>query len=185
MDKTNPIELRRLFLVDWLPEPLSRASAHIQIFDNYIANTRMRLRSVRDPETKEWTRILQQGIQLKDDLTQWKVSEIYLNEGEYAQFQIFEGMEIRKNRYFLEIDGRMAAFDVFLGNLWGLCMARVEFDTAVELERFEPPGYFVFEVTSDPFFTGTSLVTKTINEIKVEVAKLGAELPVLQDNREI
>lgn len=182
MDKTNLTELRRLFLVEGLPEPLTPASAHIQIFDNYIANTRMRLRSVRDPDSKVWTHILQQGIPLKQDLTYWKVSEIFLNEGEYAQFRIFEGTEIRKNRYFHEIDGRMATFDIFLGDLRGLNMARVEFDMDEELERYEPPGYFIFEVTSDPFFTGQILVNKKFDEVQAEIAKLGSETPVQRDS---
>ena len=185
MDKTNATKLRRLFLVEGLPDPLTPASSHIQIFDNYIANTRMRLRSVRDPETKEWAHILQQGIPLKPDLTYWKVSEIFMNEGEYAQFRIFEGTEIRKNRYFHEIDGRMVAFDIFLGDLRGLNIARVEFDSEDELERYEPPGYFIFEVTSDPFFTGQILVNKKLDEVQAEIAKLGSEVPVLRDSAEI
>ena len=102
-----------------------------------------------------------------------KISEIYLNDAEYAHFQTFEGNEIRKNRYFHEFDGRSFAFDVFLGKLWGLNMARVEFDAVDELERFEPPPFAVFEVTDDAFFLGEILVTKTFEDVRSEVAKIG------------
>ena len=68
MNKTSRTELRRVFLLENLPKPLTRASRHLQIFDNYIENTRLRLRSVRVPETKDWTWILQQ-IELSKDLS--------------------------------------------------------------------------------------------------------------------
>ena len=177
MDKTNRTELHRSFLLEALPEPLTRASAHIQIFDNYIAGTRLRLRSVRDPETASWTRILQQRFPLVEDrLSAMKISEIYLNDAEHAQLQIFEGSEIRKNRYFHEFDGRIFAFDVFLGKLWGLNMARVEFDSAEDLDQFEPPPFAAFEVTSDPFFLGETLVTKDFEDVRAEVAKFANQI---------
>lgn len=172
MDKTNRTEMHRSFLVEGLPEPLTRASAHLQIFDNYLAGTRLRLRSVRDPESAAWTRILQQRFPATDDnLACLKISEIYLNEAEYANFQIFEGSEIRKNRYFHEFDGRTFAFDVFLGKLWGLNIARAEFDDERELAQFEPPAFAVLDITNEPFFMGDVLVTKTFDEVRTEVAR--------------
>lgn len=178
MNKTNPTEYHRLFLVEGLPEPLTRASAHIQIFDNYIDGTRLRLRAVRDPETKEWTRILQQRIGLDHEAEgSLKTAEIYLNDAEYAQLAHFEGTEIRKNRYFHDVDGRMIAFDVYLGPLWGLNMAVVTFQSPVEQRIFEPPPFAIFEVTGDTFFLGENLVQKSFAEVQSEVAKLGATMP--------
>ena len=176
MDKTNRTEMHRSFLVEGLPEPLTRASAHIQLFDNYIPETRLRLRSVRDPETAGWTRILQQRFPTGEgNLSCLKFSEIYLNDAEYAHFQIFEGMEIRKNRYFHEFDRRTFAFDVLLGKLWGLNIARIEFETEDELEQFEPPAFAVIEITNDPFFLGEILVTKTFEEVRAEVSRLESQ----------
>ena len=173
MDKTNRTEIHRAFLIEGLPEPLTRASAHIQIFDNYIADTRLRIRSVRDPETAGWTRILQQRFPVNaDDLSELKFAEIYLNDTEHAHFEIFEGTEIRKNRYFHEFDGRTFAFDVYMGKLWGLNIARLEFETAAELDRFEPPPFAVIEITNDPFFLGEVLVMKSFEDVRLEVSKL-------------
>ena len=173
MDKTNRTEMHRAFLIEGLPEPLTRASAHIQIFDNYIEGTRLRIRSVRDPETAGWTRIMQQRFPAGEgDLSTLKFAEIYLNEAEHAHFEIFEGTEIRKNRYFHEYDGRTFAFDVYLGKLWGLNIARVDFETRDELDQFESPPFAVVEITNDPFFLGEILVTKSFEDVRSEVSKL-------------
>ena len=171
MDKTYRTEFFRLFLIDALPAPLTPASSHIQLFDNYIANTRMRIRSIRVPETKEWTRTLQQRFRV-DGQPQWKIAEIHLNEAEHAQFEIFEGDEIRKNRYFHEFDGRTFSFDIYLGGLWGLNRARVDFQTNDELADLSPPPFAVFEVTNDPFFEDTSLVYKKFDDVRDAVANL-------------
>ncbi len=178
MDKTHKTELRRVFLIKDLPAPLTRASRHLQIFDNYIENTRLRLRSVRVPETKEWTWILQQRIAL-EDLSHWQVSEINLSETEHAAFEIFEGREvrknervqtneIRKNRYFYESGGKEIEIDVFLGELWGLNLAKVHFETTEELRAFETPLIALLEVTSNKFFLGENLLGKTFADVRKE-----------------
>lgn len=174
MDKTYRTEFHRTFLIETLPGPLTRSSSHIQLFDNYIANTRMRIRSIRIPETKEWTWVLQQRFPIIDaDLSTWKTAEIHLNETEHAQFEHLEGIEIRKNRYFHEFDGRMFTFDVYLGALWGLNRARVEFETREDLVKFEPPPFAIFEVTYESFFGDENLVAKTFEEVQAEVARIG------------
>ncbi|MEO7672512.1 MAG: hypothetical protein ABIU09_00365 [Pyrinomonadaceae bacterium] len=181
MDKTSKNEFQRIFLIEALPEPLTRASRHLQFFDNYIANTRMRLRSIRDPQTKAWTHILQQRFPANDeDLSCLKTAEIFLSESEYDRFKLFEGSEIRKNRYFHEFDRRSVALDVYLGDFWGLNMARFEFDNAASLTAFEPPPFAVFEVTNDPFFLGDNLVLKKFADVQAEVAKIGATAPVAE-----
>ena len=175
MDKTYKTEFHRVFLVEALPEPLTRASRHLQFFDNYIANTRMRLRSVRDPETKGWTHVLQQRSPAEEnDLSCLKIAEIYLNEAEYDRFKLFEGSEVRKNRYFHEFGGRPFTFDVFLGDLWGLNVAKVEFADSASQHNFDPPSFAVFEVTKDPFFLGDNLVFKSFADVQSEVAKVVA-----------
>lgn len=178
MDKTSRIELRRVFLLENLPEPLTRASRHLQIFDNYIENTRLRLRSVRVPETKAWTWILQQ-ITLFEDFSKREIAEIYLNEFEHAAFEIFEGREvikneraetneIRKNRYFYDSGDREVEIDIFLGGLWGLNLAKVYFETMEELREFKPPPFSILEVTRNEFFIGANLVGKTFSDVQAE-----------------
>lgn len=171
MNKTYRDEFRRLFLLEHLPEPVRRSDAHLQIYDNYIFNTRLRLRSVRVPETKQWTWLLQQKFAVGEELSCWKIAEINLNEAEHAVFKIFEGHELRKNRYYFESDGRRIEVDSFLGDLFGLNLARVCFDTAAEMEDFQFP-FPVVEVTGDRFFLGENLYDKTFAEIEREAAAL-------------
>ena len=178
MNKTSEIEWCRRFLIEKLPEPLTRASSHLQIFDSYVENTRLRLRRIRDPYTGAWTRSLQQMIAAGDlESNVRKIAEIHLNDAEYAVFQRFEGREIRKNRYFHEIDRIVFTFDVYLGDLAGLTTARACFENADEMESYEPPRFTIFETTNDPFFAGENLVGKHYKEVRAEVDKLGLQLP--------
>jgi hypothetical protein len=188
MDKTKQIETRRVFLIENLPAPLTRASRHLQIFDNYIENTRLRLRSVRSPETKHWTWILEQRFPLdKKDLTVWNVARIYLSETEHATFEIFEGREvrrnermetneIRKNRYFYDSDDKQIEIDVFLGELWGLNLAKVYFESLEELQEYKLPSFALLEVTSNEFFVEKNLVGKTFPDVQNEFRKIAGDI---------
>ena len=172
MNKTAQTELHRLFLIEGLPEPLTPASSHLQLFDNYIENTRIRLRNIREPYSRSWTRILQQRFPANDEqYAVSKLAEIYLNDAEYAAFERFEGREIRKNRYFHEFDRASFVFDVYLGGLWGLNTARVDFETREQLATFAAPAFAVFEVTNDPFFAGENLVGKKFDDVREEVER--------------
>ena len=175
MNKTAHTEFQRLFLIERLPEPLTPASSHLQIFDNYIENTRLRLRQIRDPYSNSWLRKLQQRFHAGDGENSInKIAEIPLNEAEYSVFAQFEGREIRKNRYFHEFENVSFAFDVYLGRLWGLNTTKVEFDTHEHLETFIPPPFAVFEVTNDPYFSGENLVEKKFTDIQAEVARIAS-----------
>lgn len=182
MNKTAETEWVRLFLTDALPEPLTPASSHLQVFDNYIENTRMRLRSVRDPYNNTWTRSLEQRFAITDDGgTVTKIAAIHLNDDEYAVFERFEGCEIRKNRYFHEFDRLSFVFDVYLGPLWGLSTAKVEFESRERMEGLIPPPFAVYEVTTDAFFSGHNLVAKTFADVQAEVSTLMPVTPALAD----
>ena len=181
MDKTHRTELRRVFLLDNLPAPLTRASRHWQIFDNYIENTRLRLRSIRIPETKRWIWILQQRFAL-ENLSEWQISEIYLNEAEHAALEIFEGREVkknervqtnevRKNRYFYDFNNRQIEIDLFLGELWGLILAKVYFENETEKQDFENMPFAISEVTHNEFYIGENLIGKTFADVQTEFEK--------------
>jgi CYTH domain-containing protein len=180
MNRTFRTELRRLFLFQTLPAPLTAASSHLQIFDNYIENTRLRIRSARSPETKQWTFVLQQIIVVADDLSRSEISEIYLNDAEHQVFEQFEGREIkrneraatneiRKNRYFYDFHGKQIELDVFLGDLWGVNLARVTFENETELKDFTAPPFAVLEATNNPFFAGANLVGKKLADVRAEL----------------
>ncbi len=173
MDKTYRTEFRRRYLIEALPEPLTRASRHLQIFDNYITGTRMRIRTVRDPETKAWTWTLQQRLASGGDgPIVMKIGEIHLNEAEHTIFEPFEGNEIRKNRYFHEFDGISFAFDMYLGSLWGLNIASTELPYEKTFAELAPPLFAVFDMSAEPFFLGESLFEAKFADVQDEVARI-------------
>jgi hypothetical protein len=176
-------ELRRVFILAGLPEPLTRADEHLQFFDNYIENTRLRLRTIRSPQTKQWRWILEQRFPANEgDWSRWLVAEIHLNEAEHAAFEMFEGRKIKKNervesnelrfnRYFYDFGGRKIEIDVFLNPLWGLNLAKVFFESEAEMRDFVLPDFAVADVTQNKFFTGVNLVGKTIEDVRTELRK--------------
>jgi len=171
--KTAETHLSRLYLIEGLPEPLTNASSHLQLFDGYIPNTRIRIRSVRDPYSKAWTRTLQQ-VFLSEEAGHpaVKSSEFHLNEAEYEAFAGLEGLEIRKNRYFQEFDRSRILFDIYLGKLQGLSTASFEFASMEDFDAFAPPPFAKIEVTGNAFFLGTNLVEKTFADVQEEIREL-------------
>jgi CYTH domain-containing protein len=165
-------ERERKFLLRELPEPLTRASKHVQIWDNYITHTRLRLRKIRVPETKEriW-KLTQKFAPDREDFSRTVITNIYLSPAEYEVLSVFEGNEIRKNRYPFEHEGRAYGIDVFLGGLWGLILAETQFETDEEMDAFTPPPFVVADVTNDEAFTGAKLVELSLDEIRGEIQK--------------
>lgn len=161
------IERERRFLLKELPEGLTRASEHVQLWDNYITNTRLRLRKMRVPATKEYTwKLTQKFAPDREDFSHNIITNIYLSAAEYEIFSVFEANEIRKNRYPFEHEGRVYSVDVFLGALWGLMLAEIEFETDEEMNALNVPSFVLTEVTNDEMFTGARLVDQTYDEIR-------------------
>ena len=165
--KYSRIERERRFLLSELPEPLTRASLHTQITDNYITNTRLRLRKVRVPQTNKWTvKLTQKFATDPNDFSRTVITNIYLSPKEYQVLALFEGNEIRKNRYPFEYEGRAYSIDVFLGALWGLILAETSFENDEEMENFLTPSFVDMDVTKDEIFTGGKLAFSTADEIR-------------------
>ena len=166
------IERERRFLLRDLPEPLTRASEHVQIWDNYITNTRLRLRKIRVPKTKEYVlKLTQKYAPAPPDFSRTVITNIYLSPAEYEVLSVFEGNEIRKNRYPFEQEGRAYSIDIFLGALWGLVLAETSFETDEEMRAFTPPSFAVADVTEDELFTSARLVEITIDELRAELER--------------
>src|SRR5712692_5958013 len=164
------IERGRRYLLPDLPEGLSRANNHLQITDNYLTGTRLRLRKVRDPRTNKWTvKFTQKFAPNRSDLSRTIITNIYLNAMEAEVLSLFEANEIRKNRYPFEFQGRKFSIDMFLGELFGLVLAEVSFDTDEELDSFPKPPFALADVTNVEIFTGGRLSELTFEDIRNEV----------------
>ncbi|HEV7844324.1 MAG TPA: hypothetical protein VGO69_11555 [Pyrinomonadaceae bacterium] len=169
-DKYTRVERERRFLLRDMPEPLTRASEHVQIWDNYITGTRLRLRKIRTPQTRKWRlKLTQKFAPAPSDSSRTVITNTYLSAYEYQVLSVFEGNEIRKNRYPYEHEGRKYSIDVFLGALWGLILAETEFETDEEMLGFTPPPFVALEVTSDETFTGGTLVELSYEDLRAKL----------------
>ena len=166
------VERERRYLLRDLPEGMTRADPHVQITDNYITGSRLRLRKVREPRTNKWTvKFTQKFAPDPNDLSRTIITNTYLNALEAETLSIFNSNEIRKNRYKFEFDGREFAVDMFLGDLFGLVLAEVSFETDEELESFPKPPFALVDVTNEELFSGGRLCELTFSDIKDEIAK--------------
>ena len=163
------LERERRYLLKDLPEGLTRASPHLQITDNYITGTRLRLRKVREPQSNKWTvKFTQKYAPNPADLSRCIITNTYLTAAESEVLAVFEANEIRKNRYPFEFAGRKFSIDLFLGDLFGLVLAETSFATDDELDSFPQPPFAVEDVTNDNLFSGGNLSVSTFAEVREE-----------------
>jgi CYTH domain-containing protein len=168
------LERERRYLLQDLPAGITRADHHLQITDNYITGTRLRIRKVRDPRTSKWTvKFTQKFAPDPRDFARTLITNIYLDSYEAEVLSVFEANEIRKNRYYFEWEGRRFSVDMFLGDLFGLVLAEVSFDNDEELENFRMPEFALADVTNNELFTGGRLCELTIADIRKEVERSG------------
>ncbi|HKO45368.1 MAG TPA: hypothetical protein VJU84_18990 [Pyrinomonadaceae bacterium] len=168
------VERERRYLLKDLPEGLTRADPHVQITDNYITGTRLRLRKVRDPRTNKWVvKFTQKFAPNPSDYSRTIITNTYLNALEAESLSMFDANEIRKNRYKFQYGGREFAVDMFLGDLFGLVLAEVSFETDDELDNFAKPAFAIADVTNHELFTGGKLSRLTFEDIRREIVKDG------------
>jgi len=165
------IERERRYLLRDLPEGLGRADHHLQITDNYITGTRLRLRKVRDPKTNKWiVKFTQKFAPDPEDLSRTIITNTYLNAAEAERLAIFEANEIRKNRYPFEFEGHQFSIDMFLGDLLGLVLAEISFESDEELDSFPQPQFALADVTNNEMFTGGRLSELSFEDIRNQIA---------------
>jgi CYTH domain-containing protein len=168
------VERERRFLLNDLPEGLARTDAHVQITDNYITGTRLRIRKVRDPKTNKWTvKFTQKFAPDPEDLSRTIITNTYLTALEAETLSVFEANEIRKNRYYFDFDGRRFSVDLFLGDLLGLVLAETSFETDEEMAEFQTPSFALADVTNNEIFTGGRLCHLTFADIRSEAQQAG------------
>ena len=166
------VERERRYLLRELPEGVTPRDEHAQITDNYITNTRLRLRKSRWVPTGEWSlKLTQKHAPAPPDFSRTLITSIFLTEYEYEVLSVFEGNELRKNRYPFEHEGRLYSVDLFLGALRGLVLAETDFDSDEEMDAFPLPPFAVMDVTRDETFTGARLVELTADDIRREIGR--------------
>jgi len=168
------IERERRYLLQDLPEGLSRADHHLQITDNYITGTRLRIRKVRDPETNKWVvKFTQKFAPDPRDLSRTIITSTYLNATEAEVLSVFAANEIRKNRYYFEYEDRKFSIDMFIGDLFGLVLAETSFESDEDLEAFSVPPFALADVTQNELFTGGKLSEMRFEDVRDAIQQSG------------
>jgi len=168
------IERERRYLLQDLPEGLSRADHHLQITDNYLTGTRLRIRKVRDPKTNKWVvKFTQKFAPDPRDLSRTIITNTYLNATEAELLSVFEANEIRKNRYYFEYEDRKFSIDMFIGDLFGLVLAETSFETDEDLEAFSVPPFALADVTQNELFTGGKLSEMRFEDVRDAIQQSG------------
>ena len=168
------IERERRYLLSDLPEGMTRADHHLQITDNYITGTRLRIRKVRDPQTNKWVvKFTQKFAPNPDDLSRTIITNLYLNATEAGTLSIFEANEIRKNRYYYEFAGRRFSVDMFIGDLFGLVLAETCCETDDELDSLITPSFALADVTNIELFSGGKLSELKYEDVRKEILQSG------------
>jgi adenylate cyclase len=74
-----------------------------------------------------------------------------------ALWPLTEGRRLRKRRHVLAHDGLEIEVDVYQGELEGLIVAEIEFDSEEQARGFEPPDWLGDDVTGDERFLNENL----------------------------
>jgi CYTH domain-containing protein len=148
------MEIERKFLVDRPPDLTSRSSTRIE--QGYLsliehgAEVRLRRRdgeltlTVKGGGGRERTEV-----------------ELPLTGEQFEELWPFtEGRRLVKVRHLVPVGGLTAEVDVYEGELEGLRIAEVEFESEVEADRFNPPEWLGDEVTGDQRYLNERLAVE-------------------------
>jgi CYTH domain-containing protein/CHAD domain-containing protein len=156
------VERERKFLVDAVPADLDRSTA-VALRQGYLAaDERSPGRStvfsqaavrVRDAGPEGCTLTVKAGSGAVRTELEWPIEQ-----GEFdAAWPHTEGRRIEKKRHRIPFGDHVIELDVFGGDLDGLVIAEVEFDSGDAMDAFEPPPWFGREVTDDRAYANATL----------------------------
>jgi CYTH domain-containing protein len=147
-------ELERRFLLNRLPEGAGHGRL---ILDRYIAGTRLRLRRVEPPEPQY--KLSQKEAPAPPDYAVTTITTIYLSEEEYGVLSALPGRELHKRRHHLG----PYSIDVFEGELTGLILAEITFESDAEIRAHPTPDFAARDVSDDVRYTGGALAANGLS----------------------
>jgi CYTH domain-containing protein len=159
------IEIERKFLVGRLPADLDRRDG-TPIRQGYLiaTETGIELRIRQKQET------FYQTIKMGSGLARTEI-EIELTRVQFQQLWPFTaGRRIDKTRITLPVGAHTAELDRFEGDLDGLALVEVEFDSVAASAAFDPPDWFGREVTEDERYKNKHLAVHGVPESKTKPA---------------
>jgi CYTH domain-containing protein/CHAD domain-containing protein len=146
------VERERRFLVD-VPPPEVVPSGPVLLRQGYLAAGEQRSVRVRDAGADGCTLTVKGGQGLERIELEWPITRDDFD----AAWPLTDGQRIEKVRHSIPQGSLVIELDVFGGDLDGLVIAEVEFDSVEASDAFEPPAWFGREVTEDGRYSNASL----------------------------
>lgn len=147
------IEIERKFLLAGVPSTMKLAKRE-PIRQGYLAldgDTEVRVRLT--PKKAVLTIKAGRGaVRAEEEL------ELDRRQGD-ALYELTEGRRVQKVRRRVRVDDTVVEVDEYQGALDGLVVAEVEFDDEEASRNFDPPPWFVREVTDDRRYSNRSLAS--------------------------
>lgn len=163
------LELELTFLAKELPKNIKIVKP-TRIIDIYIPDTpkhsHLRLRQKGDKYEMTKKMPIVEG-----DASEQIEQTISLTKDEFIALSSCSKKRVAKDRYNVEIEGRVAEIDVFIGDLKGLVLMDFEFNTIAEKSAFKIPSVALADVTQEDFIAGGLLAGKTYNDIASELER--------------
>ena len=150
------LERERRFLTARAAD-LPTASRVLEIEDRYVTGTRLRLRTVREPDRGLVRKLGQKARFAAADSSALVHTTMYLDEDEYALLAVLPATTLGKTRHIVPLTDELdAAVDVFRGALAGLRIAEVDLGSDGGLPK-PLPAWLGVEITDVEAFTGHAL----------------------------
>lgn len=159
------IEIERKFLVRRLPAELNRRDG-AALRQGYLIATETGI-ELRIRQKKE---AFYQTVKMGSGLARTEI-EIELTRVQFQQLWPFTaGRRVTKTRFTLPVGAHTAELDCFEGDLAGLTLVEVEFDSVAASTAFDPPDWFGREVTEDECYKNKHLAVHGAPKSKTKPA---------------
>lgn len=157
-------EIERKFLVDRMPDSLE-GYPQTSIRQGYLIATDSGLElRIRQKAERYF-----QTIKIGEGLSRTEI-EIALSRDQYNElWPHTDGRRVSKIRYQIEVGDHVAELDRFEGELAGLQLVEVEFESVTASRQFTPPDWFGNEVTDDNRYKNKWMAVNGIPKYKSKV----------------
>ncbi|KKW19427.1 MAG: hypothetical protein UY61_C0057G0004 [Candidatus Adlerbacteria bacterium GW2011_GWC1_50_9] len=166
-------ELELTYLAKELPSGVQRAPSK-EILDIYIPSS-VDHPVLRIRKTGEKCEITKKQPITEGDASRQIEATIPLTESEFAELAQIVGKRVQKIRFYYQEDGINYEIDVFRGDLEGLVLVDVEFDSLERKGSFTPPAWCLMDVTQEKFIAGGMICGKKYSDIEDQLQRFGYE----------
>lgn len=170
------LEIESTYLAKSIPEGLHKCKKK-EVFDVYFPkeerhpSTRIRKNGNKYEITKK-KRVDENDASIQEEAT------LKLTKDEFDTLKVIDGKKVIKERYYYKYNDKTAEIDIFQGDLEGLVLVDIEFETSEEKNAFIMPDFCLADVSQEEFVGGGMLAGKSYSDIeddldRYEYRKLG------------